>query len=89
MKNMRSEVLLAAEAHFVGHIEKHRANAEILATNAAGVGNNGDVLEELEKELAEVADYHDKLEMLYTYMGLDDVQLEAGRIPILGKRGQE
>jgi len=85
MKNMRSEVLLAAEAHFVGHIEKHRANAEILATNAAGVGNNGDILEELEKELAEVADYHDKLEALYTYMGLDAVQLEASRLPLLHK----
>ena len=80
---MRSEILLAAEAHFVGHIEKHRANAEILATNAAGVGNNGDILEELEKELAEVADYHDKLEALYTYMGLEDVQLEQGRLPLL------
>jgi len=83
MKNMRSEILLAAEAHFVGHIEKHRANAEILATNAAGVGNNGDILEELEKELAEVADYHDKLEMLYRYMDLDNVQSEAGRQPLL------
>jgi len=83
MKNMRSQVLLAAEAHFVGHIEKHRANAEILATNAAGVGNNGDVLEELEKELAEVADYHDKLEALYLYMGLGEVQKEAGRTPLL------
>lgn len=86
MKNMRSEILLAAEAHFVGHIEKHRLNAEVLATNAAGVGNNGDILEELEKELAEVADYHDKLEMLYTYMGLEDVQLETGRTPILGRK---
>lgn len=87
MKNMRSEILLAAEAHFVGHIEKHRANAEILATNAAGVGNNGDILEELEKELAEVADYHDKLEMLYIYMGLEDVQEEQGRTPILQRKG--
>lgn len=86
MKDMRSEVLLAAEAHFVGHIEKHRANAEILATNAAGVGNNGDILEELEKELAEVADYHDKLEMLYTYMDLEKVQKERGRSPILNRR---
>ncbi len=86
MKDMRSEVLLAAEAHFVGHIEKHRANAEILATNAAGVGNNGDILEELEKELAEVADYHDKLEMLYTYMDLEKVQEEKGRSPILNRR---
>jgi len=74
---------LAAEAHFVGHIEKHRANAEILATNAAGVGNNGDILEELEKELAEVADYHDKLSMLYTYMDLDAVHKEEGRLPLL------
>lgn len=85
MKNMRSEILLAAEAHFVGHIEKHRANAEILATNAAGVGNNGDILEELEKELAEVADYHDKLEMLYEYMDLDSVHQETDRQPLLHK----
>ena len=82
---MRSEILLAAEAHFVGHIEKHRANAEILATNAAGVGNNGDILEELEKELAEVADYHDKLEMLYEYMDLDSVHQETDRQPLLHK----
>lgn len=86
MNNMRAEILLAAEAHFVGHIEKHKLNAEILATNAVGVGNHGDVLEELEKELAEVADYHDKLEMLYTYMGLKTVQEQNGRSPILERK---
>ena len=68
MKNLRDVIFESAKAHFIGHIEKHRANVEILLENPVGTGENaGDILEEIEKELAEIADYDDKLEMLNKY----------------------
>jgi len=68
MKNLREIIYKSAEAHFIGHIEKHRANIEILLENPVGVGEGAsDILEEIEKELAEIADYDDKLEMLAKY----------------------
>jgi hypothetical protein len=35
--------------------------------NAVGVGEHGDVMDTIEKELEEMAKYHDLLEMLDTY----------------------
>lgn len=68
MKTLRQTIFDAAKSHFVGHIEKHRANVEILLENPVGTGEgSGDILEEIEKEIAEIADYDDKLEMLEKY----------------------
>jgi hypothetical protein len=68
MKNLRKTIYKSAKAHFVGHIEKHRANVEVLLENPVGIGEGAaDILEEIEKELAEIADYDDKLEMLEKY----------------------
>ena len=68
MEKLRSIIYESARAHFVGHIEKHLANVEILLENPVGVGQgSADILEEIEKELAEIADYDDKLAMLVKY----------------------
>ena len=61
---MRGDLIKASKLHFQAHIEKHRVNAENLMCNAVGIGEHGDVMEEIEKELGEMADYADKLEML-------------------------
>ena len=54
-------------AHAKGHIEKHKANVEILMQKTAGVAEHPDTLETIEKELAIIAEYNDQIEMLEKY----------------------
>lgn len=61
----------ALVAHAKGHIEKHAANVEIYMEKAVGVGEHPDVLEAIEKELKVIAEYHDQLEVLKTYIKRD------------------
>tara|TARA_A100001011_G_scaffold244591_1_gene252608 strand:+ start:31 stop:264 length:234 start_codon:yes stop_codon:yes gene_type:complete len=61
---MRDDFINASRLHFKAHVEKHRINAENLMSNPAGIGEHGDIMEEIEKELGMMADYADKLEML-------------------------
>lgn len=53
--------------HFKAHVEKHRINVENLMRNSVGIGEHGDVMDEIEKELDQMANYDDKLEMLNKY----------------------
>ena len=64
---MRDQFLQASRLHFQAHIEKHRVNVENLLENAVGVGEHGDVMDTIEKEMEEMARYHDLLEMTDTY----------------------
>ena len=66
-RDMREQFIAASKLHFHAHIEKHRINVENLLENAVGVGEHGDVMDTIEKELEEMAKYHDLLEMLETY----------------------
>ena len=66
-RDMREQFIKASKLHFQAHIEKHRINVENLLENAVGVGEHGDVMDTIGKELEEVAKYHDLLEMLDTY----------------------
>lgn len=64
---MRNDLIRASEMHFKAHIEKHRMNVEVLLNNPTAIHGHVDVVDAIEKELAEMADYADKLEMLTTY----------------------
>lgn len=66
-RDMREQFLQASRLHFQAHIEKHRVNVENLLENAVGVGEHGDVMDTIEKEMEEMARYHDLLEMTDTY----------------------
>lgn len=59
----------ASKKHFEGHIEKHRINIEVYLKNPVGIGEHSDIMEAIECELAQMAEYHDKLEMLEKYFG--------------------
>jgi len=61
---MRERLINAQQSHLMGHINKHLANIEVLLTNPVGIGEHQDIGTAIEEELAQVADYHDKLEML-------------------------
>ena len=64
---MRSQIVEAVRKHAEGHIEKHKTNVEVLMQKPVGIGEHGDVLTEIEKELKIVAEYDDQLEMLNKY----------------------
>ena len=69
--NLRNELLHASRVHFEAHIEKHRVNVENLLQNSRGIGEHGDVMDTIEKELEEMCKYHDLLEILDTYFPRD------------------
>ena len=64
---MRNMLIDAQTSHLVGHMNKHKANIEILLTHPVGIGEHQDIQEAIETELEEIANYHDKLEMLIKY----------------------
>ena len=64
---MRNEFIKASKIHFEAHIEKHRVNVENLLQNARGIGEHGDVMDTIEKELEEICKYHDLIEVLNKY----------------------
>jgi hypothetical protein len=57
----------AARQHAKAHIEKHRMNVEIYLTNPVGVGEHSEVMEEIEKQLDEMARYQDHIDILDNY----------------------
>lgn len=67
MKDLRSDLLTAFEAHAVGHIEKHRMNVEVYLQNPAGIGEHSDIMEAIETEMKQIAEYEDMLEMRRKY----------------------
>ena len=63
----RDEIIKALIAHAEGHIAKHKMNVEVYLEKAVGIGEHGDILEAVEKELKVIAEYHDQLEVLKAY----------------------
>ena len=66
---MREMLIGAARTYYMGMINKHIANVEILLTNPVGIGEDShqDIQAVIEVELGKIADYHDKLEMLQKF----------------------
>ena len=65
---MKERLLECFVSHAKGHVDKHLANVEVLLNHPAGIGEHGDIIEEIEKELEEVAKYDDLLEMVDKYL---------------------
>ena len=65
---MRDRIIEALRLNFEGQIEKHLINVENLIENRVGIGEHGDIMDEIEQELAKVADYKDKLEIVEEFM---------------------
>ena len=66
---MREMLISAARTYYMGMINKHIANVEILLTNPVGIGEDShqDIQAVIEIEMGKIADYHDKLEMLQKF----------------------
>ena len=68
MIHMREKMLQALKAHATGHIKKHTMNVEVYLTNPVGIGEHPDVIDAVEKELDEIARYHDQIEVIKEYL---------------------
>ena len=68
---MRYELIRACKINFEGEIEKHRMNVENLLQNRVGVAEHPDIMDTIEKELAVIAEYDDKLSVLNKYFPED------------------
>ena len=64
---MRKEMIEATRSHAMAHIQKHKINVEVYLTNPVGIGEHSDIMDAIEKEIEEMAKYHDHLEILNTY----------------------
>ena len=66
---MREILIGAARTYYMGMINKHLANMEVLLTNPVGIGEDShqDIQAVIEIEMGKIADYHDKLEMLQKF----------------------
>jgi len=67
MARLREQILEASKKHFESHIEKHRINVEVYLSDSVGIGEHPDIMEAIEGELSQMAEYDDKLEMLDKY----------------------
>ena len=68
---MRELLLSAARSHYMGLINKHISNVEVLLNNPMGISGvadkHQDIQEAIEVELGIIADYNDKLEVLQRF----------------------
>ena len=70
--NLRPIMLNSVRRHASAHIEKHRINIEVYLANPVGIGEHSDIMDAIEKELEEMAKYHDHLEILDKYFSGDE-----------------
>ena len=68
MINLRDDILKNQIAYYNGLIAKHQQNVEIYLNQPVGIGEHPDVIEAVEKELDEMARYHDQLEVIKKYL---------------------
>jgi hypothetical protein len=61
---MRQQLLEAARAHFASHVHKHRMNVEVMLNNPIAIHDHTDWMTAMEAEIAQIAEYEDKLEVL-------------------------
>ena len=64
---MRTRLIEATREHLSSHIKKHVMNVEVMLTNPIAIPEHTDIMDAIEKELAHISEYHDKLEVLEHY----------------------
>lgn len=64
---MRNLIIDTLKSHAKGHLDKHITNVEILLEKGVGLANHTDFIDSIEREIDEIAKYHDQLEVLEKY----------------------
>ena len=53
--------------YYIGQVAKHKANLNVLFNMHVGLAEHPDIIETLDSQLGLLADYDEKLEMLYKH----------------------
>ena len=61
---MRQEIINVLKQHFEAHILKHKMNVDIMLNNPMAIHDHTDLMDAIEKEVALIAEYVDKLEVM-------------------------
>jgi len=61
---VREQILDALRVHFSAHILKHKMNVEVMLKNPMAIHDHTDLMTAIENEMASIAEYMDKLEVL-------------------------
>tara|TARA_B100000965_G_scaffold324800_1_gene286881 strand:- start:3651 stop:3872 length:222 start_codon:yes stop_codon:yes gene_type:complete len=69
--DFENEMLRALRMHAEGKIAMAKATAQVYMNRPVGIGEHPQVMEELEKQMMEIAKYDDVLEMISKYF--DDI----------------
>jgi hypothetical protein len=64
---MRQQLISASKQHYLAHIEKHRINVEVILNNPTAIAEHSDIMDAIEKEVSQIAEYMDKLEVMERY----------------------
>jgi hypothetical protein len=64
---MRKEIVGVLKQHFEAHIRKHKMNVDIMLSNPTAIHDHTDLMGAIEKEVALMAEYQDKLEIMNVY----------------------
>ena len=64
---MREMLLGAAKSYYVGLMNRHISNVEILLSNAVGIGEHQDIQASIDAELDKIAMADDKLNVIVKY----------------------
>ena len=64
---MKKEMISVLKQHFEAHILKLKMNVDIMLGNPMAIHEHTDLMEAIEKEVAQIAEYMDKLEVMEKY----------------------
>jgi hypothetical protein len=64
---MKKEIIGVLKQQFEAHILKHKMNVDIMLSNPMAIHDHTDLMGAIEKEIAEIAEYMDKLEVIKKY----------------------
>ena len=64
---MKKEIIKTLKQHFEAHILKHKMNVDIMLASPMAIHDHTDLMDAIEKEVALIAEYHDKLEVMEKY----------------------
>ena len=65
---MRELLLASAKSYYIGVMNRHISNVEILLTNSVGIGEHQDIQESIDKELEKISIADDKLGIIKKYL---------------------
>ena len=64
---MKQQLVETLESYFISNIAKHKMNVEIMMSNPMAIHDHTDWMTAVEAEIAQIAEYEDKLEALTKY----------------------